>query len=438
MTLNHAAGAGRHTLAERGADLYETPPCATEALLSVERLPHRLWEPAAGRGAIVQVMCDRGHAVVTSDITDYGFPLDFVADFLTTTAMPTGCEAILTNPPYQIADQFTRHALDLAPRVYLLLRLAFLESERRTDIIEHRGLRAVHLFRKRLPMMHRHGWTGREASSAMQFAWFCWDRDHRGPPTISRLSTQPNQRGDRAMTKESSKIAKLAAADEAAEKKVETTNTATTGNLATAGAELSITKPSAFNLDKFKSKRAAALANVETLLTALPIHKISDAKDYVRLHHDDINYWSDTLCFVSVPIKGQKKDTLHLIDEDIAMRFLEPARIIRQRLALATKPNDVFFLCQVPTQNIDNTWNESNLEACELAKHRWVQATSRKAEGVESYKVTFTRDRDAFPPPAWPKQPLSEIIGANFPSRIIESEDHPGLLRLIGAKQSMS
>src|SRR5262249_11265314 len=113
----------------------------------------------------------------------------------------------------------------------------------------------------------------------------------------------------------------------------------------TEAAATPIAKPSAFNLDKFKSERAAALANVETLLTALPIHKISEAKDFVRLHLDEANYWSHELCFVNVPIKGQKRDTLHLIDEDLAMRFLPPARIIRQRLALATKPFDVFFLC---------------------------------------------------------------------------------------------
>ena len=33
-------------------------------------------------------------------------------------------------------------------------------------------------------------------------------------------------------------------------------------------------------------------------------------------------YWSPELCFVNVPIKGQKRDTLHLIDEDLAMRYL--------------------------------------------------------------------------------------------------------------------
>lgn len=71
---------------------------------------------------------------------------------------------------------------------------------------------------------------------------------------------------------------------------------------------LSIAKPSTFNLDKFKSKRGAAIANVGTLLTALPILRISEAKDFVRLHPDEAAYWSDELCFVNVPIKGQKHD----------------------------------------------------------------------------------------------------------------------------------
>src|SRR4029453_17508710 len=45
-----------------------------------------------------------------------------------------------------------------------------------------------------------------------------------------------------------------------------------------------IAKPGAFDLNKFKSKHAAAAAAVETLLTALPHHSISQAKDFVRLH----------------------------------------------------------------------------------------------------------------------------------------------------------
>jgi hypothetical protein len=45
-----------HPLHERRDDLYETPACATEALLRAEKLPPRIWEPACGRGAIVSVL----------------------------------------------------------------------------------------------------------------------------------------------------------------------------------------------------------------------------------------------------------------------------------------------------------------------------------------------------------------------------------------------
>ncbi len=201
---------------------------------------------------------------------------------------------------------------------------------------------------------------------------------------------------------------------------------------------MSIAKPGAFDLDKFKSKRAVAMANVETLQTALPHHSISQAKDFVRLHPSEDTHWSPELCFVSVPIKGQKRDTLHLIDEELAMRHLPSARILRFRLALATKPNDIFFLCHVPTRNADNSWNGSNLQACEQAKTYWTQATSRKEEGVEAYKIDAARDADAFPQPQWPSQSLNSLIAITFAGRMIDVEDHPGLLRLIGAKQSTS
>jgi hypothetical protein len=214
--------------------------------------------------------------------------------------------------------------------------------------------------------------------------------------------------------------------------------TATKPEVDTEAAAISIAKPGAFDLNKFKSKRAAAMANVETLPAALPHHSISEAKDFVRLHPDETTHWSPELCFAKVPIKGQKRETLHLIDEDLAMRFLPPALILRFRLALATKPNDVFFLCHVPTRNEDNTWVASNLFACERAKTLWTLATSRREEGVEGYKADVARDADAFPKPNWPTQSLGELIEVTFAGRMIETEDHPGLLRLIGARQSVS
>ena len=44
--------------------------------------------------------------------------------------------------------------------------------------------------------------------------------------------------------------------------------------------EPTIAKPGEFNLDKFRSQTAPNIAGVETLLTALPHHSISQAKDF--------------------------------------------------------------------------------------------------------------------------------------------------------------
>jgi hypothetical protein len=201
---------------------------------------------------------------------------------------------------------------------------------------------------------------------------------------------------------------------------------------------ISIPKPQPNLLDKFKSTAKPTIAGVETLLTALPHHKISDTNDFSRLHHDEANYWSAEYCFVSVPIKGQKNDLLHLIAESLAQQFLPPKRIQRFRLALASKPHDVFYLCHVPTQNMDNMWNSSNLEACLAAKTSWVQADSRKAEGAEGYQIGFAKNEKAFPEPNWPKQSLDELINVTFKGRMIDHEKHPGLLRLIGDVQVLT
>lgn len=92
--LDHSTRSGRHPLIDRGHDLYETRACAVEALLRVEKLTPVIWEPAAGHGAIVRVLRDRGHAVIASDIMDRGFPLHFVGDFLAQNKAPAGPECV--------------------------------------------------------------------------------------------------------------------------------------------------------------------------------------------------------------------------------------------------------------------------------------------------------------------------------------------------------
>jgi hypothetical protein len=183
-------GVAARPFAERGLDFYETPEPATRALLDVETFDGTIWECANGRGAISRVLRAAGYRVVATDVEDYGCAdAQSGVNFLQQSAAPDGVTTILTNPPYMHADDFVRQALTLVPRVVLLLRLAFVESAGRSDILDGGQLARVHVFRNRLLILPR------EESSALAMAWFVWDRDHHGPAELRRISWEP---GDEA------------------------------------------------------------------------------------------------------------------------------------------------------------------------------------------------------------------------------------------------
>lgn len=195
MTAGLSTGNARAALKERGDDLYETPAVATKALLRAENLPEIIWEPACGPGSIVGTLRDAGHKVYATDLVDYGCPdSEHGVDFLMEHSAPTYIGAIVTNPPFKLAGEFVAHGLMLAPKVIMLLRLAFIESERRRAILDCGHLARVHVFRNRLPMMHRAGrgtMVAKTNSSAMAFAWFVWDVHHKGPTEMHRISWEP-------------------------------------------------------------------------------------------------------------------------------------------------------------------------------------------------------------------------------------------------------
>lgn len=194
MTAGLNTGNAKAALKERGDDLYETPEVATKALLRVEKLPEICWEPACGPGSIVRTLRDAGHKVYATDLVNYGCPdAEHGIDFLMEHSAPTYIGAIVTNPPFKLANQFVAHALTLAPKVVMLLRLAFLEGIGRSPIMDGGALARVHIFKNRLPMMHRAGRGTKIAktnSSAMAFAWFVWDITHRGPTEMKRIEWQ--------------------------------------------------------------------------------------------------------------------------------------------------------------------------------------------------------------------------------------------------------
>jgi hypothetical protein len=190
-------GTGRAPLAERGNDLYQTPPEAVHALLRTEPLPKErvIWEPACGPGSIVRVLRRADYRVYATDLVNYGCPdSESGVDFLMERLPPFPIGAVVTNAPFKIGGEFVAHALALGiPKVVMLFRLAFLESACRDSILDGGLLARVYPFSNRLPMMHRDGWQGPKARSAIAFAWFVWEAGHHGPTELRRISWEATQ-----------------------------------------------------------------------------------------------------------------------------------------------------------------------------------------------------------------------------------------------------
>lgn len=105
--------------AEKGARLYCTPPHITKALLKREFFPGAIWEPAAGRGHVVQVLHECGYRdVIASDLKDWGFRPCHTEDFLTARRC---CDSLVTNPPFDLKMEFLVHAKQVAARKIALL-----------------------------------------------------------------------------------------------------------------------------------------------------------------------------------------------------------------------------------------------------------------------------------------------------------------------------
>jgi hypothetical protein len=190
-------GADRGPLKDRGHDLYETPACATRALIRTGCLNQFrvLIEPCAGRGAISRELKAGGWRVIADDLMAYeGADADIQAgiDFFTEARpvfhlQPT--VAIVTNPPFRQADDFIRHGLKRGLPVIVLLRLMALEGANRSDILQH--LHHVFIGIERLPKFQRDNWQGnRLKTETAPFGWFIFrpQKRHGDTFTVSRVS----------------------------------------------------------------------------------------------------------------------------------------------------------------------------------------------------------------------------------------------------------
>jgi len=110
-------------------------------------------------------------------------------DFLKMESAPS--PHIVTNPPFALAEQFIRHALDLTReqkgKVAMLLPHAFDTARRRVDLFDRPP------FKCKLTLLRRIRWENlrqKPAGPSKSHAWYLWDWSHTGPATMRLLETE--------------------------------------------------------------------------------------------------------------------------------------------------------------------------------------------------------------------------------------------------------
>ncbi len=135
-------------------DTYVTPRWVYEALYSVEPWAKTAW-----------------------DCAPVGAEFDFLSDH--DIALD-----IATNPPFNLANEFCRHA-QRNDRAAMLLPLAFDAAKGRKDLFsENPHFKAKYVLTKRIRWENL---EQKKAGPSSNHAWYVWDKSHNGPPTMGWL-----------------------------------------------------------------------------------------------------------------------------------------------------------------------------------------------------------------------------------------------------------
>lgn len=160
-------------------DFYPTPPQGTKLLFKNETFIGDIWEPACGDGAMSTIIEEYGYRVLSTDLEPrgYGDQLDFLSS--TNLLAPN----VVTNPPFSIAQEFATHALELGcKKLALLVKLQFLETQKRTEWLETTPLKNVWVSKSRLSL-YRNG-VKMKNGGMIAFCWCVWERDYIGRPML--------------------------------------------------------------------------------------------------------------------------------------------------------------------------------------------------------------------------------------------------------------
>lgn len=185
--------AGTSTTRDRvDEDYYATPYNSTEALFNNVKFEGKFLEPCVGGGHISEIIKKYypNNEVIGYDLVDRGYPDTIVSDYLTNDFGEDKYDSIITNPPYSLAQEFLEKSMSIINKkgkIAMFLKIQFLEGVARKEMFNKYPPKYVYVFTKRQNPL-RNGSpvdeNGKAWASTMCFAWFVWEEEFIGEPTI--------------------------------------------------------------------------------------------------------------------------------------------------------------------------------------------------------------------------------------------------------------
>lgn len=182
---NIAPSNGYTTLKEQAvaAECWETPPWAPRAILDVEIMTRGVVDPCCGTGVLSEAAIAAGYEVYSTDLHDWGYAHadERSLDFLGRTSRLDDA-TVFMNPPFSLACEFVDHAMALGARkIVCYQRQNWRESNERREWWDNTPPARVWVCGNRatcwlftIPPEERKGGT------AQAFAWYVWERGHKG------------------------------------------------------------------------------------------------------------------------------------------------------------------------------------------------------------------------------------------------------------------
>ena len=181
-------GASNHSKTKREEkDFYATDPdTLVPELLKFFPKENTILEPCAGNGHLSERLKELGYKVISSDIVQRDYPLDYKDDFFNNKYLDVN---IITNPPYKYANKFIEHSNKINTNgriIAFFLPIRYLEGISRKKLFEEYPPKYVMVFSKRQKSEQNKKLNEPfTSSSAVAYCWMVWEVGYKGETILS-------------------------------------------------------------------------------------------------------------------------------------------------------------------------------------------------------------------------------------------------------------